>query len=305
MGHRSRQPRWERLCQPYLQVFAQRIPNISPLQPFSNCRNYLGGILYVGDQRAAKDSTLLTRCPRSVIQWALLFAKPCRLGVRAVVNCAPNLLNVHEEKFSYLRFPIGKWKQHCGEDEHLLQAFLTTFLQVNWSTTKNSLLQFSVWKHLSQFVAGHLSAGESILIHCMAGAHRVSFIIFFFFLLLVSLMYKCILLTTLRAGMAAVIALAFFNNKTLQNAMEEVTTGLGHKLHDHFWGSRETPLCQADVFCRIVMLFKLCKNVKTGDYCLRHSGRDRPFAQLATFPCSWSEPRISFQGYNWHQLNNI
>ena len=176
VGHRSRQPRWERLCQPYLQVIALRIPNISPLQPFSNCRNYLGGVLYVGDQRAAKDSTLLTRCPRSVIQWALLFAKPCRLGVRAVVNCAPNLLNVHEEKFSYLRFPIGRWRQHCGEDEHLLQAFLTTFLQVNWSTTKNC-----VWKNLSQFVAGHLSAGESILIHCMAGAHRFSIIICFFF----------------------------------------------------------------------------------------------------------------------------
>ena len=61
----------------------------------------------------------------------LIFAKPCRLGVCAVVNCAPNLLNVHEEKFSYLRFPIGKWRQHCGEDEDLLQAFLTTFLQVN------------------------------------------------------------------------------------------------------------------------------------------------------------------------------
>ena len=46
------------------------LPNgskISSLQPFSNYRNYLGGILYVGDQRAAKDSTLLTRCPRSVI----------------------------------------------------------------------------------------------------------------------------------------------------------------------------------------------------------------------------------------------
>ena len=37
--------------------------------------------------------------------------------------------------------------------------------------------------------------------------------------------------------MAAVIALAFFNNKTLQNAMEEVTTGVVHKLCDHFWGS--------------------------------------------------------------------
>jgi len=167
-------------------------------------KNIDGGVLYVGDQRAARDETLLSR-----------------LGIRAVVNCAPNLPNHHERQvikekeainekeaikekeaindkqainekeaindkqainenhheekaISYLRFPIGKWKANSGEDDFLLQTFLATFLQ---------------------FVATHLSAGDSVLIHCMAGAHR--------------------------AGIAAVIALAFLKDKTLEEAMLE------------------------------------------------------------------------------------
>ena len=54
-----------------------------------------------------------------------------RLGIRGVVNCAPNLPNHHEATISYLRFPIGKWKKYSGEDDALLEDFVTTFLQVN------------------------------------------------------------------------------------------------------------------------------------------------------------------------------
>ena len=54
-----------------------------------------------------------------------------RLGIRGVVNCAPNLPNHHEPTISYLRFPIGKWKKYSGEDDALLEDFVTTFLQVN------------------------------------------------------------------------------------------------------------------------------------------------------------------------------
>ena len=65
-----------------------------------------------------------------------------RLGIRAVVNCAPNLPNYHEKQainenhhkekaISYLRFPIGKWKANSGEDDIFLQTFLTTFLQLS------------------------------------------------------------------------------------------------------------------------------------------------------------------------------
>ena len=71
-----------------------------------------------------------------------------RLGIRAVVNCAPNLPNHFEEQqaispnqhkeksITYLRFPIGKWKAHSGEDDALLQTFLATFLQLNIFKTK-------------------------------------------------------------------------------------------------------------------------------------------------------------------------
>ena len=48
-----------------------------------------------------------------------------------MVNCAPNLPNHHEPTISYLRFPIGKWKKYSGEDDALLEDFVTTFLQVN------------------------------------------------------------------------------------------------------------------------------------------------------------------------------
>ena len=115
-----------------------------------------------------------------------------RLGIRAVVNCTPNLpnhfegkqavslnnhhkekainpnhhedqkaisLNHHKEKqavspnhhekqaISYLRFPIGKWKAHSGEDDALLQTFLATFLQVNIFKTNTIALYRSATYH--------------------------------------------------------------------------------------------------------------------------------------------------------------
>ena len=190
-------------------------------------RNVDGGVLYVGDQRAARDATLLTRfwwfsfLPKTIFSSNVTTFSLARLGIRAVVNCTPNLPNHHEkllinekpheekainknhhkEQFinknhhkekaiSYLRFPIGKWKANSGEDDNLLQTFLATFLQLNIFKTKNlpsnvSTMNLSNRKTKNsslQFVGSHLSAGHSVLIHCMAGAHRffLLWLIFFF-----------------------------------------------------------------------------------------------------------------------------
>ena len=124
---------------------------------------------------------------------------PARLGIRAVVNCAPNLPNHYEEQhkkqavkenhhkeqqaINYLRFPIGKWKALSGEDEALLETFLATFFKLKiYSKLKICLVQFSRINFKAgdflqssptlQFVAFHLSVGDNVLIHCMAGAHR-------------------------------------------------------------------------------------------------------------------------------------
>ena len=96
--------------------------------------------------------------PKTIFSSNVTTFSLARLGIRAVVNCTPNLPNhheklvinenPHEEKainknhhkektISYLRFPIGKWKANSGEDDNLLQTFLATFLQLNIFNTMN------------------------------------------------------------------------------------------------------------------------------------------------------------------------
>ena len=78
----------------------------------------------MGDQRAAKDLCLLSR-----------------LGVSAVVNCTPQLRDFHQDKLEYLRLLVGKWREMCGEDLGLLEAFLAPLLElvsrkVGWEQDK-------------------------------------------------------------------------------------------------------------------------------------------------------------------------
>ena len=94
-----------------------------------------GGWLYVGDQRAAKNITLLNN-----------------LNIVAVVNCTHNTNNYFPDKLSYCKFPVGKWKTECkggevGEVKRFVESLLM-FLQTN------------------------LETGGSVLLHCLAGAHR-------------------------------------------------------------------------------------------------------------------------------------
>ena len=77
-----------------------------------------GGWLYVGDQRAAKNLILLNN-----------------LNIVGVVNCTHNTQNCFPGKFSYCKFPVGKWRTECrGGEEEEVRRFVESmlmFLQTN------------------------------------------------------------------------------------------------------------------------------------------------------------------------------
>ena len=96
--------------------------------------------IYVGNYTSAKDFNMLKKH-----------------GITAIVNCthAPNqLANVLSDKgISYLNFPICEWQRHVSKEKG----------------------DFSVLKYMSgmfSFINSFLNKHESVLIHCLAGAHR-------------------------------------------------------------------------------------------------------------------------------------
>mmetsp|Transcript_29951 Transcript_29951/g.41155 ORF Transcript_29951/g.41155 Transcript_29951/m.41155 type:complete len:200 (+) Transcript_29951:22-621(+) len=96
-----------------------------------------GGTIYVGNQTAAENITLL----RSY-------------GITHVVNCThgeSKIPNYHEGRLAYLTFPISHW-----------QSFV--------NNTNTSVLTFV--EPLFAFIENALLKGESVLVHCLAGAHR-------------------------------------------------------------------------------------------------------------------------------------
>ena len=95
------------------------------------------GKIYVGNQTAA--STLL-----------LLQAH----GITHVVNCtngAGQIDNFHEGRMTYYRFPVSDWWRHINDSDGSVNAFVDPMLA---------------------FVDGAISHGDSVLVHCLAGAHR-------------------------------------------------------------------------------------------------------------------------------------
>lgn len=102
-----------------------------------------GGTIYVGNQSAAKDLYLLEGH-----------------GITAVVNCTQGLgestksqkiPNYHRGTLRYYDFPISHW--------HSLVA-----------ATDESILQFTA--PMFAFIEDTIERGESVLVHCLAGAHR-------------------------------------------------------------------------------------------------------------------------------------
>jgi len=94
-----------------------------------------GGTIYVGNQSAAQNKAILDG-----------------MRITHVVNCTDNMPFYHERsaaapKISYYRFPASFWSQYV-----------------------NNLPGF--WGPMLAFVDGALARGESVLVHCLAGAHR-------------------------------------------------------------------------------------------------------------------------------------
>eukprot|EP00092_Neocalanus_flemingeri_P077873 GFUD01096771.1.p1 GENE.GFUD01096771.1~~GFUD01096771.1.p1 ORF type:complete len:192 (-),score=44.52 GFUD01096771.1:411-947(-) len=93
-----------------------------------------GGIIYVGGWGAAENISLLQDA-----------------GVTSIVNCTTDLQNPHTGKMNYFTFDITFWRRYTGDSEKKIPYFLGPMLE---------------------FVESALSQGESVLVHCLMGAHR-------------------------------------------------------------------------------------------------------------------------------------
>ena len=96
-----------------------------------------GASLYVGNATAAKSLEILES-----------------LGVTRIVFCQDGDGQMHHAKnplFRYLAFPIGRWRSLVKRQPESVYTF---------------------FKKLFDFVDEELGKGNTILIHCLAGAHR-------------------------------------------------------------------------------------------------------------------------------------
>ena len=92
------------------------------------------GCIYVGDHTAAESEAILKD-----------------RGITHIVNCTDDLPLYHEGHFRYLRFHAAGWSS------------LVDF-------THSSVMRFV--EPLFGFVDEALATGNSVLVHCLAGAHR-------------------------------------------------------------------------------------------------------------------------------------
>lgn len=96
-----------------------------------------GGSIYVGNQTAAQEISILNRH-----------------NITHIVNCTHGDSGIpcyHRGKLRYYVFPIAQWGSFV-------------------SRTDESVLQFT--DPLFEFILSAISQGESVLVHCLAGAHR-------------------------------------------------------------------------------------------------------------------------------------
>eukprot|EP00759_Apiculatamorpha_spiralis_P015336 PhF_6_TR21972/c0_g1_i1/m.31249 len=96
-----------------------------------------GATIYVGNQSAAQNLTKLKE-----------------KNITHVVNCTHGwgaLPNYHIRDLKYYGFSISGWNQHVD-------------------STSQSILRFAL--PMFEFIEKALANGESVLVHCLAGAHR-------------------------------------------------------------------------------------------------------------------------------------
>eukprot|EP00962_Isochrysis_galbana_P007826 scaffold2123_cov111-Isochrysis_galbana.AAC.7 len=95
------------------------------------------GAIFVGNEQAARSRNMLDSAQ-----------------ITHVVNCTDNIPNFHEgspRSLQYMRFPISFWPQHVDASHASVLAFA---------------------QQLFDFIDAALASGGSVLIHCLAGAHR-------------------------------------------------------------------------------------------------------------------------------------
>jgi len=97
-------------------------------------RSQKGGTLYVGGWDAAEDL--------GGLQGA---------GITTVVNCTTDLSCPHRGRLQYFTFDISWWRRHTNDKDENIPHFV---------------------KPVIQTVEAALDRGESVLVHCLAGAHR-------------------------------------------------------------------------------------------------------------------------------------
>lgn len=107
-------------------------------------RSPQGGTIYVGDSRAAQNLNLLKS-----------------KGIVAVVNCTTDIPNFHSSHLQYYNFDVAWWQHKVGlartippsddEVDRKLGVFLRPMLQ---------------------YIEYYICQGKSVVIHCLAGAHR-------------------------------------------------------------------------------------------------------------------------------------
>ena len=92
--------------------------------------------IYIGNAQAAQSETILAQH-----------------GISRVVNCTDNMPNFLEGRpgFKYLRFDVSNWGRYIGSGDNSVRAFTDP---------------------LFKFVTESLEGGHSVMVHCLAGAHR-------------------------------------------------------------------------------------------------------------------------------------
>ena len=74
------------------------------------------------------------------------------LGITSVVNCTTNIECFHKGTLDYFTFDIAwRWRQQAGKSVQELINFI---------------------KPVLEFINNAINRGESVLVHCLAGAHR-------------------------------------------------------------------------------------------------------------------------------------
>ena len=123
-----------------------RFNNLDPIY-----RSEAGGFIYVGGDLVR---ILLPINQLSIVclQAARDLAGLQRRGITAVVNCTTNIQCFHKGSLDYFVFDVSFWRREVlGRLNGDLSAFL---------------------KPVLEFINDVINRGESVLVHCLAGAHR-------------------------------------------------------------------------------------------------------------------------------------